>query len=214
MRLLAGVLGAMAVSACDGGVIKWTEEVKLHDGKIIQVKRRTELTASGFPVQKRGLSMYHEFCYVPMGIYWRSKPEYRPELFDVVNSKAYAKVSLGHDCSRCMLHGYPETDALYFVWNAGTWNKIDYKEFPSELRLNLLLTPDQANPQDDAHGLVTLADKEKLDMSINYELKVTGAKGLNELPQRKGACKECRNISTKTDKTPAVFLPSDRKTCD
>ena len=210
---LGFALGIVPIlGGCAPPDLKWTEEVKLHDGKIVQLKRRMELTTSGFPVQKRGRAIYHEFCYAPMGIYWRSKPEYMPELFDVVGGKAYAKVSLG-GCSICMLHGYPETDALYFVWDAGSWKKIQYKDFPAQVRLNLLLTAKQANPEDDAHGLVTLADKEKLDVGLSYELKVRGAKGLNELPQRKGMCNKCRSINLSTDRTSDVFLPSDQKTC-
>ena len=204
---------APILGACAPTEHKWTEEVELHDGKVVQLKRRVELTTTGFPVQKRGHAAYHEFCYPPMHIYWKSKPEYRPESFDIVGGRAYAKVSLG-DCTSCMLQGYPETGALYFVWGPGSWTRIEHKDFPVQIRINLLLTPIQANPQDDAHGLVTLADKEKLDMSIRYELKVTRAKGLNELPQRKGICNKCRSIRISTDRTSDVFLPSERKTCE
>ncbi len=211
--LMVSLSAAPILGACVPGELKWTEEVELHDGKVVHLERRMGLTTSGFPVQKRGRATFHEFCYAPMRIYWKSRPEYRPELFDIVGGGAYAKVSLG-DCTSCMLQGYPQTDALYFVWDAGAWRRIAFSDFPPQLRLDLLLTPEQANPQDDARGLVTLADKEKLDMSILYELKVRRAKGLNELPERKGMCNKCRSISTSTDGTPDVFLPSDRKTCE
>ena len=214
MQLSLGLsLSIPVLGGCAPPEIKWTEEVRLHDGKIIQIKRRMELTESGFPVQRRGRPKFHEFCYAPMGVYWKSRPGYRPELFDIVNGRAYAKVSLGHDCTRCMLHGYPESDALYFAWDGGAWKKVEYKDFPSVLQLNLLLSAQQANPADDAHGLVTLAEKEILDASISYELKVRGAKGLNELPETKGACRECRGIRTTTDETSEVFLPSWSEPC-
>lgn len=209
-----GLLGVPLIGGCAPSEIKWTEEVKLHDGKIIQLKRRTETTASGFPVQHRGFFTYHEFCYAPMKIYWKSKPDYPPELFDIVDGKAYAKVSLGRDCVRCMLHGYPETDALYFMWDGAAWKKISYEVFPKQLRLNLLQESRGADSRGDAHGLVTVQEKEKRDASIYYSLRVTGAAGLNELPDTKGACRDCRGINIKTDSTPEVFLPSDRKTCD
>lgn len=204
---------AVLATGCGADEIKWTEEVKLHDGKIVQVKRRVELTASGFPVQKRGRPVYHELCYPPMGIYWKSKPEYRPENFDLVNGRAYVKVSLG-GCSTCMLHGYPETDALYFVWASGTWKKIESDEFPAQLRLNLIQSPKQANPEDDARGLLTLAAKEKFDIGLNYELRVLGAKWLNELPSHKGMCSKCKGVKSETDRTQDVFLSSKSTRCD
>jgi hypothetical protein len=200
-------------ATCASGGLAWTEEVKLHDGKVVRLERRAGFSTSGFPVQKRGQVTFHEFCYAPMRIYWKSRPEYRPELFDIVGGRAYAKVSLG-DCTSCMLQGYPNSGALYFVWDAGGWRRIEYRDFPAQVRLNLLLTPVQANPRDDAHGLVTLADKEELDMSIRYELKARRAQGLNELPQRKGMCHACRSVSISTDRTSDVFLPPDRKACE
>lgn len=212
-RIIIALAGALVATGCSGDEIKWTEEVKLHDGKVIQVKRRTELTPTGFPVQKRGRPIYHEFCYSPMGIYWKSKLEYRPETFEIVNARAYVRVPLA-GCSACMLHGYPESGVLYFMWEAGTWKSIRSGEFPKRLRLKLVQNPVQAQPRDDARGLVSLADKEKLDASLSYELKMTGAIGLNETAAYKGMCAKCKGIQTQTDRTPEVFLPSKTIRCD
>ena len=208
-----GLFAMPALGGCAPTDIKWTEEVKLHDGKVIQLKRRTELTSSGFPVQKRGFNKYHQFCYVPMHIYWKSNPQYWPEVFDIVDGKAYAKVSLG-SCSSCELHGYPDTDALYFVWADGAWKKIDYKEFPAQLRLNLLMNPFGRNSAEDAHGLVSLAEKENRDASTSYSLKVTGARGVNELPDIKGLCNKCKAITGRKSEIPDVFMPSSRTDCN
>lgn len=212
-KTLLALFGVLGTAGCSADEIKWTEEVRLHDGKVIQVKRRTELTASGFPAQKRGRPRYHELCYAPMGIYWKSKPEYRPENFDIVNRRAYVKVTLG-GCSTCMLHGYPETDALYFVWASGAWKRIESAEFPAELRLNLIQNPVQANPEQDPRGLITLAAKEKLDVGLNYELKARGAKWLGELPAYKGMCTKCSSVKSQTDRSADVFLPSTTSRCD
>jgi len=212
-RILVVLVGLLGTTACSGDDIRWTEEVRLQDGKVIQLKRRTELTSSGFPVQKRGFNKYHEFCYAPMNIYWKSHPKYTPELFDIVNGKAYAKVSVG-DCEVCKLHGYPDTDALYFLWSERAWKKIDYKEFPAQMRLNLLMNPMGRNSAEDARGLVSLAEKENRDPSTSYSLKVTGARGLNELPARKGMCNKCKAVNVMTTEIPDVFLPSSRTSCD
>ena len=43
-RSLVVLVGLLGATACSGDDIRWTEEVRLHDGKVIQLKRRTELT--------------------------------------------------------------------------------------------------------------------------------------------------------------------------
>jgi hypothetical protein len=208
------LVGLSSAAACTGDQVKWTEEVELHDGKTVRLKRRTELTVTGFPVQRDGVPKYHEFCYLPLGIHWKSKAEYRPEVFDVVGDKAYSKVSLGSDCTRCMLHGYPETDALYFRWERSSgWQKIAFKEYPSQLfRLNLLMSvPGKAAT--DA-PVITVTQKENMNPSLHYILKKTGARGLNELAERRGACAKCRAISIRTNSTAEVFLPLGTKKCE
>jgi hypothetical protein len=215
-RLIAGgaiwLLLFPGVAGCAPTDIKWTEEVKLHDGNIIQVQRRTELSATGFPTQKRGLPRYHELCYAPMAVYWKSKPEYRPETFDIVKGKAYVRVPL-RGCSSCMLHGYPETNSLYFVWDGKEWKRTQASGYPEPLRLNLL----SASHADDdgtrdARGLVSLAEKERRDASLYYELKVTGAKSTSERPGVRDLCSKCRSVDVRTDATPEVFMPS-AKSC-
>ena len=193
--------------------IKWTEEVKLHDGKIIQIKRRTELGSPNILAQTRGHPRYHELCYAPMGIRWMSKPEYKPEAFDILNGKAYVRVPL-RGCSSCMHHGYPETNTLYFAWDGRLWNKIAEREMPEQVRFNLLM---KSNIDDDgsrdARGLITLADKDERDGGLYYGLRRTGAKGISELPDVRDYCRKCKGIPTTTTSTAEVFMPSDKSGC-
>ncbi len=215
---IACVLGIANPAHAAPTEIKWTEEVQLHDGKIVQLKRRIELTGSGFPVNRRGFRKFNEFCYAPMSVYWKSKPEYRPETFEIVEGRAYAKVTIT-GCFECASHGYPATNALYFVWEAGAWKKIDHAEYPKDLRLNLLLDPyvidDGTN---DARGLVTLAEKAKRNSGIEYDLKRAGVTGMNELPISKDSCEKCKSVRlldySKKPRSPEVFLPSDQKDCE
>lgn len=207
------LLAVPGIASCAPTEIKWTEEVKLSDGKVIQVKRRIELSGAAFPTQKRGRARYHELCYPPMAVYWKSKPEYRPETFDIVGGKAYARVPL-RGCSACMLHGYPETNSLYFMWDGTQWKKIEGKEFPQQLRLNLLSgTHADDDGTRDARGLISLTEKERRDASLYYELKVTGAKSTSERPGIRDMCSKCRTVNVTTDATADVFLPSNDKSC-
>ena len=109
----------------------WDEEVPLHDGRVIVVKRREVKSGGGFPVNSmnpRGITRSYEFCYPEMGLYWKSHGEYEPEILAVVDGKAYVKVPIGG--GKCELHDYPTTNAIYFVWENFAWKQIPYEQFP------------------------------------------------------------------------------------
>jgi hypothetical protein len=204
----------VSLSACAGDLIRWTEEVKLSDGRIVQLTRQTELTTSGFPVQKRGFHKYHEICYPPMNIRWKSKPSYLPDIFDIVDGKAYMHVPIT-GCTECMLHAYPETDALYFVWEGGRWKRIAHEQFPEKSEWNLLMSIKAApgHEQDDPRGLVTITDKERRQSSARYEQKVHGWKRVNEGGKGIGRCNACRTVNVTTDQTPEIFIDDGKIAC-
>jgi hypothetical protein len=120
--------------------IEWTEDVKLSDGRIIQIERKTELTKSGFPVQKRGFNRSHSFCYEPMKMWWKTYGGFNADIFDVADGKAYLHLPIT-GCFICQKNNYPETDTLYFVWNEDHWQKISHEEFPEQSAWNLLMNP-------------------------------------------------------------------------
>jgi len=207
---LVGATALFALSGCTSDEIKWTEEVKLHDGRVIQVKRRTELTESGFPVQRRGFHKYHELCYEPMGIHWKSKPEYPLYVFDIIDGKAYIKVPVT-GCAECMLQGYPAWDAAYFEWNDGSWKKVDETPALRALRFNLLNRSHLMDDgQADARGLITLAEKNRRDGSIYDSMRATGRTGPGV---GIGQCQKCKAVRVQTDRTSEVLLTSDRGSC-
>lgn len=209
----AALLLLPLTAGCAPTDLKWTEEVKLHDGRTIQVKRRTELSATGFPAAKRGSYRYHEFCYAPAGIHWKSQPQYKPEAFDIFGGKAYVRVPLG-GCTACMLHGFPATNSIYFVWSGSKWAKVDETQAPAGLRFNLLsATHEDDDGAFDARGLVTLADKRKRDASIYYVMDRTGARGLNERRALRDMCAKCKGIKIETTSSAEVFMPSKGQSC-
>lgn len=205
---------ALSAGACWGASrdIKWSEDVKLHDGTVIVVKRRIELGGAVSPAARRGHPRYHELCYAEKGIYWRSKPEYEPELFDIVAGKAYVRVPL-RGCSSCMLHDFPGNNAVQFVWDGNTWVKIDRKDLPPSLRFNLLSAPYGDDESYDAKGHVTLLEKRTRDASIYSALERANVTGVNERPRTRDLCERCRNIQTSTDRTAGIFLPAKNSGC-
>lgn len=208
---LAGCAGV----GIGGNHIRWTEEVKLSDGKVIQLQRHVELTDSGFPVQRRGFDKFHEICYPPMGIHWKSKAGYQPDIFDIVDGKAYmhVPVSAQHECYE---QRYPEPNALYFVWENGGWKRIKHEEFPAKAEWNLLLshTATAGHEEDDAHGLLTLSDKAKRPSSLRVEQQRLGWKRVNESYAERRGCKRWNTTSTelKPDAV-SIFVEDGKSTC-
>lgn len=217
MHLKAFLLVALlmpAIAACAPTEIKWTEEVKLHDGKVIQIKRRIELSPTGFPTSSRGKPLYHELCYAPMGIYWKSNPAYNPELFDLVNGKAYVRVPL-LGCNYCKLHDFPSTNSLYFVWEDGKWKEIAADAFPTRARFNLLsATHWDDDGAHDARGLITLSDKTQRDAGLYQELRAIGANSLTERRGHRDLCERCSRMIVKTNAPREVLLPSKAPACN
>ncbi len=199
--------------------IIWDEEVKLNDGRVIVIKRREATGGGGFPINtmnKRGLTKYYEFCYPEMGVYWKSKPSYHPEILGIVNGKAYVKVPIWGP-EKCMFHDYPATNAIYYVWEGGAWKKIPYEQFPKEIRrTNLLRNPWGKKPEDDARGLVTLTQKEnKFDRGIYGAMRRTNGRiqSDTDYPHMQGECESNRHVRVQTDSTPEVFLPATPDLC-
>jgi hypothetical protein len=213
------------LAACAPTVIDWNEEVKLHDGKIIVIKRHEELGLTGLPLAHRGARKFWQFCYAPMNIQWKSKPDYFPEVFDIVDGKAYVRVTIAN-CELCMLHDYPETTALYFVWEGGAWRKIAYKDFPAGLRYNMLgNTHYDDDGSRDVRGMVTIKQKEERAPEMYWLMrKKPEIVGLNDRVNHQGpnkppiytreVCQKCKGIRGQTTSTSEVFLPANSKDCN
>ncbi|MDP2136004.1 MAG: hypothetical protein Q8J99_20565 [Sulfuritalea sp.] len=214
--LCAGlILAGCAGVGIGGDHIRWTEEVRLSDGKVIQIQRHVELTDSGFPVQKRGFDRYQEICYPPMNIHWKSKAGYKPDIFDIVDGKAYMHVPIS-DCFQCMLHDYPSSDALYFVWKSGQWKRITREDFPSASEWNLLMQTKGGATATDPQGLITIGDKATgkwNDSGLRFEKERLGWKRVSESYSRKGKCNACRNTKVTTDETPGIFIDGSARSC-
>lgn len=215
---------SLAISACAGvGIagdhIRWTEDVKLSDGRVVQIQRHGELTDSGFPVQRRGFEKYYEICYPPMNIHWKSKGGYRPDIFDIVGGKAYmhVPVSSQHECRE---QGNPSPNALYFVWDNGQWKRIKHEEFPAASEWNLLMQTSSGLPSSDPRGQITIQDKTKVDMysgfdfSLRFEQQRLGWKRVNESYSRREGCAQWGNPSTELKPNAvSIFIDDGKNTC-
>jgi hypothetical protein len=220
LKTLYFLCAGMVAAGCAGvGIandhIRWTEEVKLSDGKVIQIQRHVELTESGFPVQRKGFYKYHEICYPPMGIHWKSRPGYQPDIFDIVDGKAYMHVPVGaqHECEE---QGKPSPNALYFVWEDGKWKRISREEFPAASQWNLTLSASSnADAMKAMNNLVPWEEKfRKLEDSLYFEQKRLGWKRINESYAQRAGCARWGKTSTelKPDAV-SIFVNDGKNTC-
>jgi hypothetical protein len=212
-------LFGVSLAACASNDIRWTEEVKLSNGQVIQIQRHVELTESGFPAQKRGFDKYQEICYPPMNIHWKSKGGYKPDIFDIVDGRAYMHVPIS-DCFSCERYGYPSTDALYFVWTDGKWKRITHEEFPEMSEWNLLMQTKRGSRETDPQGLITIKDKTTgkwTDSTLRFDQKRLGWKRVSESSLRKGRCSTCRGVTSRNygnnEDFLEVLVSDSRTTC-
>jgi hypothetical protein len=222
IKIFTSVLLALLLTGCASvyaekhPVIEWSEDVKLSDGRIIQLKRKTELTKSGFPLQKRGFYKSHSYCYEPMRIQWTTYGGLKPDIFDIVDGKAYLHLPIS-GCFTCEKYDYPETRALYFVWEDDHWTRIEHDAFPEQSEWNLLIDPKGFVPEDDAKGHLTVAQKRARDSSLSYYQNRDGWRRINESHYRKNACEKCRNVKVinygDKDYFPRLFKNQDTELC-
>ncbi|WP_310451298.1 hypothetical protein [Sulfuritalea sp.] len=220
IRTLCVVCVCLSIAGCAGsGVggsehVRWTEEVKLSDGKVIQIQRHVEIGAPMGRLEERGSPRFHEICYPPMGIHWKSKPGYKPDIFDIVDGKAYMHVPIS-DCFSCERYGYPSTNAVYFVWDQGQWKRITHDEFPAASEWNLMMQVMRGPSKNGPNGMISIADKTTgkwQDDSLSYEQKRFGWKRVSESYSQKGRCEACkgiRNINYGSDKSVLEVLIDD-----
>ena len=225
LKFSAIALFGLSLAACAGDHIRWTEEVKLSDGSVIQIQRHIELTESGFPVSSRGFDKYHEICYPPLGIHWKSRGGYQPDIFDIVDGKAYVHVPVGSGV-QCMEQCSPSTGAIYFVWESGRWKRISNDEFPTASEWNLLMTAKRGSTSTDARGLITMTDKasgEFSDRDLRLEKKRFGWKRINEsyayregcMPYGMACCVDetCQRATMELTRPISIFYKDTSNTC-
>jgi len=165
-RFLAAVLGGSMVVACSPGVdeIRWSEEVQLHDGRIITLERRAFVGSSGFPVEHRGRMSSWELCYPPLKVYWKSNDPFQPSHFEVAKGTAYVKVPM-RGCESCTVTNNPENSTLYYVLRNGEWRRINSAEFPDKRWQNLLMNGivNARDKKGDIRGHIAFADRGRYD---------------------------------------------------
>jgi hypothetical protein len=214
MLMLVLVTGCVSLRESKSA-IEWTEDVRLSDGSIVQLKRITELTKSGFPVQKRGLNKSHSYCYEKMQISWKTYGGYLPDIFDIVDGKAYLHLPI-YGCFICEKYGYPKTNALYFTWENNKWTRIEEEDFPQQSTWNLLRHIKGRIEKDDASGHLSWEEKRGRDIHLVISQKRIGWKTISDRYLYENACEKCKNVDSEiygNNDFLDIFLEQDTKSC-
>lgn len=90
-RIFLAIIIAPMLTGCVD-TAHWTEEVKLHDGKTIQIERTIRANHSGFPNANRGSDIDSELIYKPLNIHWSGKKSNNLVSFEIFNGSAYLTI--------------------------------------------------------------------------------------------------------------------------
>ena len=150
----------MNLAGCNGiDEAHWTEEVKLHDGKMIVVERVARARHSGFPNASRGRDIDFELKYPPMNVSWHGDALRPPVAFEVFDGVPYLVLYTG-DRNFCLNKDPKRYLAQFLRWRSGVWTEIGQHEFPTDIALmNLYGDYWGHNSEGDAKGLIKWRDK-------------------------------------------------------
>jgi hypothetical protein len=161
-------LGAvlLAVNGCGAGtdVAEWKEEVRLHDGRTVDVWRRAVAHASGFPNARRGGDIEFELRYEPLGVQWKGPGYVVPVSFELFDDVPHLVVAL-KSRRRCgPLKKRTDFAAQFLRFQNGDWTEVAQEEFPvGEALANLYRDYWGRTAQEDAKGYITWETKASQD---------------------------------------------------
>lgn len=146
-RILLGVLLGLSVSACaampgPANAFRWQEEVLLHDGSTIIVKRKQVFDPRGLREPGQGAPLSEEALTFSLRdgrtIRWRSdfgrgyQDNLMPLVLDVVDGSPYL-ITYPTRCHAYNKWGRPNPPYVYFRYNDTQWQRIPMEEVPNAL---------------------------------------------------------------------------------
>jgi hypothetical protein len=165
-RRLLALAAAVPLSACGGEGIdtaEWTEEVKLHDGRMIQVWRKARAMHGGFPNASRGRDLDFELKYEAMHVSWKGPWNRVPASFEMLDGVPHLVLFIA-DPASCVARPPTDYAAQFLRYQNDQWVEVPQGEFAVETALiNLYQDYWGRSKEDDARGLVTWRQKAEND---------------------------------------------------
>lgn len=149
--------------------LRWQEEVKLADGRVIVVERWSKRPAMG-TLGQRGPTLWWEIKAknpdTSETVTWYEDAGTGPDIFDFVAKVPYVAARVGA-YSACKKYGWPKVNWVFFRYD-GTWKQIPIEEFPKQLDSNLWNGAWRAHTIGRLASLMTLAKKAEYDAEYVY----------------------------------------------
>jgi hypothetical protein len=129
------------LSACSGvETASWTEEVRLHDGRFIEVSRKVKSHKGGMLSDSgTGGNIEFEIKYAPMKVVWKGPAELSPASFEIFDGVPHL-VFFIHSSKYCIPKKKSDYADLFMRWREGQWEEVAQADFPIDKALmNLYL---------------------------------------------------------------------------
>ena len=136
------MVACAGVSSLDGSTTAWKEEVQLHDGQKIIVKRIV-VRGGRHEIGQKSNSIYESLTFNLLAsnktIKWEDKKtedignsNFRPLLLDIVDNTPYL-VTNPMGCLSYNKWGRPNPPYIIFKYEADSWKRITVQELPIQL---------------------------------------------------------------------------------
>lgn len=119
--------------------ISWSEEVSLRDGRVLPVERTAAfgVDESGKRFSRLSISFNTDDGHVS----WKEETKwpitYMPDILDFVDRDPVVVLPV-HRFGPCYEYGFPQEGLIAYRYQKGKWSRIDIKELPQTLMVNLL----------------------------------------------------------------------------
>ena len=171
-RLFVAVASAAVLGACGKSidVAEWTEEVKLHDQRMVTVWRKARAYSGGFPNSRRGRDIDFELKYAPMNVEWKATLSNtfirRPISFEIFDGVPHLVLFIG-DSASCANRPKTDYSAQFLRWSDGHWVEVSQADFPIDKAL-MNLSPSfwGHTTRDDYKGFVRWDEKELANNAV------------------------------------------------
>lgn len=124
--------------------VDWTDEVLLHDGKMIVANRHAEKSDA----YQHRIEFRHP--QTQEKVVWKGERNFTPVLLDIVESTPYIVLYGRPDKKTAELYGCPELPYIYQQYTAKRWRTIPVEQAPSQL-LNANLSLSDVRSKDGRH---------------------------------------------------------------
>ena len=156
-RIFVKATACLPFSACSGigtDTAEWTEEIKLHDGRFIQIHRKAACKSGGFPNSNRGENIYFSVDYADLRAYWKGQWNRWPVSFELFDGVPHLAAFI-MDKESCAAKAPSDYSVEFYKFENEKWKILTQKEYPtSQALMNLYINFWGHEHKEDPSGLV------------------------------------------------------------